>query len=66
MIEQVELKFYCPTCPNHQSVIIEPLKFDNLNDVAWGDIVCKGCHVVIATMSSSKEGVLGFVSERQN
>ena len=62
-IEQVELKFYCPTCPGHQPVIIEPLKFDDLNDDAWGDIVCKRCHVVIATMSSNREGILGFVSE---
>ena len=62
-IEQVELKFYCKGCSEHQPVIIEPLKFDDLNDNAWGDIVCKECHVVIATMSSNREGILGFVSE---
>lgn len=62
-IEQVELKFYCEGCGEHQPVVIEPLKFDDLNDDAWGDIVCKVCHVVIATMSANREGTLGFASE---
>ena len=61
-IEQAELKFYCRGCGERQSVTIEPLKFDDLNDDAWGDIVCNKCRLVIATMSSSREGGLGFVS----
>lgn len=60
--KRVFLKFYCEGCGKHQPVVIEPLKFDDLNNDAWGDIVCKECSLVIATMSSNREGRLGYTS----
>jgi hypothetical protein len=59
-----ELKFYCSSCGDHQPVEIEPLRKDDLNgDVAWGDIICRKCRFIIATVTSETEGILKFLSE---
>jgi len=55
--------FHCEQCRTHQPVEIEPLKADDLNPYAWGSIVCKRCHFVIATMSAETPGRLVFVSQ---
>lgn len=49
---QPVVRFYCSCCGEHQPVDIEPLTVDELNrHTAWGDILCRKCHFVIATMS---------------
>ncbi len=58
------IKFYCEECCDNQPVEIEPLVTDELNpDVAWGDIVCEICHLVIASVSTDldKQGQYEFV-----
>lgn len=52
----MSVRFYCDACEKSQLVEIEPLTTDDLNpDKAWGDIVCKVCHLVIATISTNIE-----------
>ena len=58
------IKFYCEDCCDGQPVEIEPFTTDELNpDVAWGDIVCKVCRFVIASVSTDldKQGQYEFV-----
>jgi len=57
--------FHCEQCRTHQPVEIEPLKADDLNPYAWGSIVCKRCHFVIATMSAETPGRLVFVPKEE-
>lgn len=52
------IRFYCNCCGDHQEVEIEPLTKDNLNPDPWGDIICKVCHFVIATVSADSVGEL--------
>lgn len=55
------VRFYCDACDEHREVIIERLQKDDLNgDMIWGDIVCKECHLVIATISADAPGVYEF------
>lgn len=54
------IRFYCPTCGDHQEVDIEPLERKGPNPDPWGDIVCKVCHFVIATVSADVEGEFCF------
>jgi len=64
MGKQNQVKFYCYGCDRHNFVEIEPLQKDGLNrDLAYGDIVCAGCHFVIATMSCDVEGIYNIVAE---
>ena len=49
------LRFYCESCQEHQPVTIESIEQDTLNDIPWGDIVCKNCAFVIATVSADEE-----------
>jgi hypothetical protein len=60
---EVVIYFYCEVCGDHQEVDIEPLKKDDLNPCPWGDIVCKACHFVIATVSADVEGKVVFLPE---
>jgi len=48
-------KIYCEVCGKSQPVIEEELKKDELNEHAWGDLVCGVCHLVIATISLEPE-----------
>lgn len=48
-------------CGEQRKVIIEPLEPDDLNLIAWGDIICTECRLVIATISSDESGVYQFV-----
>jgi hypothetical protein len=36
------------------------IKKDDLNDKPWGDVICKRCRFVIATVSADEEGELIF------
>lgn len=45
------IKFFCHSCQTFRHVEIEPVAADELNQEAWGDIVCGACHFVIATIS---------------
>ena len=45
------IKFYCEVCGKSQDVILEDMTKDVLNKkFPWGDILCKECKFVIATM----------------
>ena len=55
------IQFYCCECEEARSVVIEPLRKDELNDVPWGDIVCSECFLVIATLSADVEGDVEIV-----
>jgi len=57
------LKIYCEHCGNHQMFIAKDLIKDKLNKNPWGDIICKKCHFVIATLSSNKECKINFVQQ---
>ena len=59
-IIKVGLKFYCECCGEHQLVIIEDISKDKLNKRPWGDVVCRECSFVIATISAKVEGKLIF------
>ncbi len=52
------LKIYCECCDSMQEFIICPLvqHEDCLEYGYWGDIICKRCNFVIATLSSTEEG----------
>ena len=52
--------FYCESCGSAQQVYIEPAQRGALNNMPWGDIVCKECSFIIATYSAEKEGILIF------
>lgn len=61
------IKFHCEQCEDGQPVEIEPFVTDELNpDVAWGDIVCKVCHFVIASVSVDldEQGQYEFVKKK--
>jgi hypothetical protein len=61
-VETTKIRFYCEFCEEHRPIEIEPLRKDDLNgNVAWGDILCKECHFVIATVTSEVEGVLKLI-----
>ena len=52
-ISNAPTHIYCQSCDTATEYFVEPLTTDALNDVPWGDIVCKKCDYVIATFSSS-------------
>lgn len=54
------VKFFCEPCRKAQSVIIEKVTKDKRNKTPWGDILCKECRFVIATISSEQEGGYEF------
>lgn len=59
-------KFFCELCETAQPVIIEPCKKDSLNgEKIWGDIVCKECHLVIATIECDEAGEYEFVRKEK-
>lgn len=56
-----EVNFYCEHCDEAMPVIIEAMVKDELNgDIIWGDIVCKSCHLVIATVTVGEPGKYEF------
>ena len=56
------IRFYCTACQKSQSVIIERLETDVLNgSKIWGDIICKECHFVIATVEADEPGQYDFI-----
>lgn len=55
------VKFYCEFCEDHVEVEIEDTQKDSLNVFFWGDIVCKICHLVIATITTDTPGKYRFV-----
>ena len=57
------IKFHCNVCNQHQPVILEPLRKDELNPKPWGDVVCAECYLVIATYSAENEGVLQYIED---
>jgi len=52
------IKIYCDCCDSMQEMIICPLTQDQNcpEQGIWNDIICKKCHFVIATLSSTEEG----------
>jgi hypothetical protein len=59
----MKFEVHCEQCRTHRPVEIEPITANDMTPVAWGDIVCKRCHFVIATMSAEEPGRLMFVAE---
>lgn len=60
---RIDLRAFCDHCQSHQRVEIEDIQGDELNERAWGDIVCKECRLVIATFSAALPGRLVFEME---
>ena len=56
MSRDTSIKFYCEICDKAQSVYIDLVEYDELNDTPWGDIVCLNCSFVIATISAADNG----------
>ncbi len=53
---------YCEVCSQHQEVVIDPLKADDLNGpIIWGDIVCSECHFTIACARAKEPGIYAIV-----
>jgi len=58
----VDVRFYCEGCGESRAVIIEDLQSDDLNgDRVWGDIICRECRLVIATVSADSPGRYRFM-----
>ena len=55
-----EIKVFCEFCNKSQPVHPIRLIKDERNKKPWGDIVCKKCNFVIATISAHVEGEVVF------
>lgn len=55
-----KLRAFCPRCNAKKEIDPIELRKDKYNKEPWGDVVCKDCGFVIATLFSSKEGVVEF------
>lgn len=50
-----KIRIFCDICQRPSKFFIEPLKHDDLNTCAFGDIVCFKCKSIIATFSCDEE-----------
>ena len=50
------LKAYCTNCLKSTEFFIDPLRRDSHNNIAWGDIICKECRIVMLTLSTNDPG----------
>ena len=57
------IRIYCDSCQKNVEFFIEPLSTDNCNEGIWGDIVCKECHLVIATLTADEPGIYDIVKK---
>jgi len=57
-------RIYCKNCAKSQPMLIEPMTDEKHYKKPWGDLVCRECSFVIATITVDEPGVYEFVKVR--
>ena len=51
------MRIYCDLCGEYAEFDIDQMRTDELNEKPWGDIVCRQCRLVIATIVVDEPGL---------